>query len=36
MVLDKGCVVEYDAPQTLLADDRSMFYELVKNAGLIK
>ncbi|XP_048752627.2 ATP-binding cassette sub-family C member 3-like isoform X3 [Ostrea edulis] len=36
MVLDKGCVLEYDTPQNLLADSKSMFYQLVKNAGLIK
>ncbi|XP_056008627.1 ATP-binding cassette sub-family C member 3-like [Ostrea edulis] len=36
MVLDKGCVLEYDTPQNLLADDKSMFHELAKNAEIIK
>ncbi|XP_056008623.1 multidrug resistance-associated protein 1-like isoform X2 [Ostrea edulis] len=36
MVLDKGCMLEYDTPQNLLSDDKSMFHELAKNAGLIK
>jgi ABC-type multidrug transport system fused ATPase/permease subunit len=36
MVLDKGCVLEYNTPQNLLADEKSLFYELAKNAGLVK
>jgi ABC-type multidrug transport system fused ATPase/permease subunit len=36
MVLDEGRVLEYETPQNLLADDKSLFYELAKNAGLIK
>ncbi|OTF78883.1 hypothetical protein BLA29_003395 [Euroglyphus maynei] len=35
LVLDKGRVVEYDSPRKLLADRRSRFFALAKDAGLI-
>lgn len=33
MVLDKGRIVEYDKPATLLADKKSQFYSLCKATG---
>ncbi|KAI7696126.1 Multidrug resistance-associated protein 1 [Sarcoptes scabiei] len=35
LVLDKGKVVEFDSPQTLLADPRTRFYALAKDARII-
>ena len=35
LVLDKGSVVEFDSPDTLLANDQSIFYSLAKDAGLV-
>ncbi|KAJ8311465.1 hypothetical protein KUTeg_010820 [Tegillarca granosa] len=35
MVLDKGLIVEYDSPKTLLKDTRGVFYGMAKDAGLI-
>ncbi|CAG2117206.1 unnamed protein product [Medioppia subpectinata] len=34
LVLDFGRVAEFDAPQTLLQNDRSIFHSLAKDAGL--
>jgi ABC-type multidrug transport system fused ATPase/permease subunit len=31
MVMDKGRIAEYDTPQKLLANPKSMFYALVQN-----
>ncbi len=36
MVLDKGELVEYDSPDTLLKNNDSMFYGLAKDAGLTR
>jgi ABC-type multidrug transport system fused ATPase/permease subunit len=36
LVLDAGKVVEFDSPQTLLNNRRSVFYSLAKEAGLVK
>lgn len=33
LVLDKGRIVEYDRPHTLLQDENSMFYALCKATG---
>ena len=35
LVLDRGRVVEFEAPQVLLADPGSAFYSLAKDAGLV-
>ncbi|KAL5019757.1 hypothetical protein ScPMuIL_002649 [Solemya velum] len=35
MVLDKGCVVEFDTPQALLAINDGVFYSMAKNANLM-
>ena len=34
LVLDAGRKKEYDAPQTLLQDNTTIFYELCKEAGI--
>lgn len=36
LVLDKGSIAEFDAPQTLLNDDQSIFYSMSKQAGLVE
>ncbi|XP_077296379.1 multidrug resistance-associated protein 1-like [Arctopsyche grandis] len=36
MVLDKGKLVEFDSPTSLLQDEDSVFYSLAKDAGIIK
>jgi ABC-type multidrug transport system fused ATPase/permease subunit len=36
LVLDKGSIAEFDAPQKLLDDDQSIFYSMAKQAGLIE
>ncbi len=36
LVLDKGQVAEFDTPQALLENKKSIFYSLSKEAGLIK
>lgn len=35
IVLDKGNIVEFDAPATLLQNKRSIFYGMAKDAGLV-
>ncbi|XP_059143447.1 multidrug resistance-associated protein 1-like isoform X2 [Physella acuta] len=35
LVMDKGRVSEYDAPQVLLANKNSIFYGMAKDAGLV-
>lgn len=35
LVLDQGKVAEFDAPQTLLKDENSIFYSLSKQGGYI-
>lgn len=35
MVLDKGKIVEFDKPETLLANQRSVFYGMARAAGLV-
>ncbi|KAK6170726.1 hypothetical protein SNE40_019043 [Patella caerulea] len=35
MVLDAGCVKEFDNPQELLKDESSLFYSMAKSAGLV-
>ncbi|XP_060076556.1 multidrug resistance-associated protein 1-like [Ylistrum balloti] len=35
MVLDRGLVVEFDRPQVLLEDRRSVFYGMADDAGLV-
>ncbi|XP_069101813.1 multidrug resistance-associated protein 1-like isoform X2 [Argopecten irradians] len=35
MVLDKGVIVEFDRPQTLLEDKGSVFYGMAKDADLV-
>jgi ATP-binding cassette subfamily C (CFTR/MRP) protein 1 len=35
ILLDKGMIVEFDSPQTLLADRNSIFHGMAKNAGLV-
>lgn len=36
MVLQAGQVVEFDTPQTLLANKNSQFYSLAKEAGIVE
>ncbi|VEN60132.1 unnamed protein product [Callosobruchus maculatus] len=35
LVLDKGRIVEYDTPQSLLEDQNTIFYGMCKDAGLV-
>ncbi|PVD27626.1 hypothetical protein C0Q70_12792 [Pomacea canaliculata] len=35
LVLDEGLVKEYDSPHVLLADKKSIFYGMAKDAGLV-
>ncbi|XP_066924409.1 multidrug resistance-associated protein 1-like [Clytia hemisphaerica] len=35
LVMEKGEVAEFDSPKTLLADHTTIFYSMVKNAGLL-
>lgn len=35
IVLHEGFIVEFDAPETLLANNRGIFYRMAKDAGLI-
>nr|CAH7713752.1 unnamed protein product [Callosobruchus chinensis] len=35
LVLDKGCIAEYDTPQSLLQDQNTIFYGMCKDAGLV-
>jgi ABC-type multidrug transport system fused ATPase/permease subunit len=34
LVLDAGKIAEFDTPQNLLADKKSVFYGMAKDAGL--
>lgn len=36
LLLDAGKVKEFDTPENLLDDDRSIFYSMAKDAGLIQ
>lgn len=36
LVLRAGEVVEFDAPSILLTDEESVFYGMVKDAGLLE
>ena len=36
MVLDEGSVVEFDSPNGLLCNDKSLFFKMTKSAGLVK
>ena len=36
MVLDAGKIVEFDTPETLLNNNRTIFYGMAKEAGLIQ
>ena len=33
-MLDKGRIAEYDSPGNLIADRKSIFFSMAKNAGL--
>ncbi|XP_014612656.1 PREDICTED: multidrug resistance-associated protein 1 isoform X4 [Polistes canadensis] len=35
IVLDKGLIIEYDAPEVLLRNSSSAFYSMAKDAGLV-
>lgn len=35
IVLDKGRIIEFDGPNTLLANKNSVFYGMAKDAGLV-
>lgn len=36
MVMAKGCIKEFDAPQNLLKNENGIFYNMVKQAGLLQ
>lgn len=36
LVLDKGNVAEFEAPNQLLEDKQSIFYSMAKEAGLVE
>ena len=36
LVLDAGKIAEFDSPQALLRNDQSVFYGMVKEAGLLQ
>jgi ABC-type multidrug transport system fused ATPase/permease subunit len=35
IVLDKGNIVEFDAPSVLLSNINGQFYSMAKNSGLV-
>ncbi|XP_063223005.1 ATP-binding cassette sub-family C member 3-like [Bacillus rossius redtenbacheri] len=35
IVLDKGCMIEFDSPENLLKDSSSVFHGMAKDAGLV-
>ena len=35
IVLEAGRIIELDSPAKLLLDDKSAFYQLAKNAGMV-
>lgn len=35
VVLDRGQIVEFDSPQSLLLNKQTIFYSMCKNAGLV-
>ena len=35
MVLDSGRIAEYDSPTSLLSNQKSTFYSMAKDAGLV-
>jgi len=36
LVLDKGNVAEFDTPESLLSNERSIFYGMARDAGIVK
>ena len=34
-MLDKGRIVEFDSPESLLRDERSVFYGMAKDAQIV-
>lgn len=35
LMLDKGKIQEFDSPENLLSDKKTIFYSMAKNAGLV-
>ena len=35
LVLDKGSIAEFDAPEKLIQDKQSIYYSMAKEAGLV-